>query len=115
MQLSRLLALLLACAAFAPPPSSAQAPKQNPAQAPKPGPAQAPAPPAELREPVEPAPEMVQSGQCRVPVCTDFDFGDHAFRVYAPERPQLLRFIPKGACQCATVRQGSFKDQLEID
>jgi hypothetical protein len=76
--------------------------------------AQAPAP-AELREPVEPAPDIVKSGQCRVPVCTDFDFGDHAFRVYAPARPPLLRFIPKGACRCASVRRDTVKDKFEID
>ena len=73
------------------------------------GPARAQSP-----EPVEPAPEVVRSGKCRVPVCTDFDLGDHSFRVYAADRTEAINFIPKGACQCTSVRQGTFKDQLDL-
>jgi hypothetical protein len=69
---------------------------------------------AQSPEPVEPAPEVVRSGTCRVPVCTDFDLGDRSFRFYAHERTETITFIPKGACQCASVRQGTFKDQLDL-
>jgi hypothetical protein len=69
---------------------------------------------AQSPEPVEPAPDVVRSGQCRVPVCTDFDLGDHSFRFYAAERTETIKFIPRGACQCTSVRQGAFNDQLDL-
>jgi hypothetical protein len=69
---------------------------------------------AQSREPVEPPAEVVRAGKCRVPVCTDFDLGDHSFRFYAPERADVITFIPKGACQCASVRQGTFNDRLDL-
>jgi len=74
----------------------------------------APAAFAQSREPVEPSVEAVRSGQCRVPVCTDFDLGDHSFRFYAHERTDVITFIPKAACQCDSVRQGAFNDELEL-
>src|SRR5262249_37268828 len=51
----------------------------------------------------EPAPEVIQAGNCQAPVCTSIDFGDYSFRYYAPARTNLIRFIPKGACRCGLV------------
>jgi hypothetical protein len=53
----------------------------------------------------EPSSEVVQSGQCKVPVCGDIDFGTHSFRYYAPDRTNRVRFIPKGACECQEIRR----------
>lgn len=55
------------------------------------------------REP-EPAPEMIASGKCHVPVCYELDLEDSKFRIYTANRAILYRYIPKGACSCASVR-----------
>jgi hypothetical protein len=56
----------------------------------------------------EPDAAMARSGSCKVSVCTDFNFGDYNFRVYAPRKPLRLTEIPKGTCQCERViRPGS--------
>jgi hypothetical protein len=55
--------------------------------------------------PEEPTKEAIQSGRCEVPVCADVDFGNYSFRYYAPDRTTLIRFIPKGACECQKIRR----------
>src|SRR5215471_10408436 len=55
-------------------------------------------------DPEEPTPEVIGSGTCQIPVCASIDFGDYFFRYYAPDRSILIRYIPKGACQCRSVR-----------
>jgi hypothetical protein len=57
--------------------------------------------------PEEPTPDVIRSGTCRIPVCTSIDFGDYFFRYYAPDRSILIRFIPKGACQCGSIHSGN--------
>lgn len=57
------------------------------------------------QRPEEPTYEVIQSGHCQVPVCTDIDFGAHNFRYYAPDRTIRIRFIPKGACECQKTRR----------
>lgn len=49
----------------------------------------------------EPSAEVVASGQCVVPTCTDVDLGDSYLRYYAAgivRKPTT--YIPKGACRC---------------
>ena len=53
----------------------------------------------------EPTREVIQSGVCRVTVCTEFDFGNSSFRFYAPDRTSTIRSIPKGACSCEKIRR----------
>lgn len=55
--------------------------------------------------PEEPSSEVVQSGQCKVPVCADIDFGNYSFRYYSPDRTMHVRFIPKDACECQEIRR----------
>lgn len=68
---------------------------------------------------MEPTQEVIQSGQCQVPVCADIDLGNYSFRYYAPDRTTRIRFIPKGACQCQKIRRintynsSSFKMEVE--
>ncbi len=50
-------------------------------------------------------PDEIRPGLCRVPVCADYDLGDHVFRFYAPARTETIRPIAPGACECRTVRQ----------
>lgn len=53
----------------------------------------------------EPSAEVVASGQCVVPICTDVDLGDRYFRFYSEgvaRKP--LEFIPKGSCSCQQVK-----------
>jgi hypothetical protein len=49
----------------------------------------------------EPLSEVVRSGTCKVRICTEVDLGDYLFRYYAPKRTTLIRYIPKGACECS--------------
>jgi hypothetical protein len=58
------------------------------------------------REKGEVAGEVIASGHCEVPVCTDFDFGDFIFRFYAPNRAPSIRPVPPGACTCKSVVSG---------
>src|SRR5215831_18776179 len=53
----------------------------------------------------EPDYKTVNSGHCEVKVCTDFDFGDHVFRMYSAKRASTLHVIPPGACICKAVRK----------
>ena len=55
--------------------------------------------------PEEPAPEVIKSGLCRVPVCAEVDFGIYNFRYYAPDRASTIRSIPRGACACEKIRR----------
>ena len=55
--------------------------------------------------PEEPSSEVVLSGQCKVPVCADIDFGNYSFRYYSPDRTMHVRFIPKDACECQKIRR----------
>ena len=55
--------------------------------------------------PEEPTREVIRSGVCRVPVCTEFDLGNSSFRFYAPDRTSTIRSIPKGACSCEKIRR----------
>src|SRR5688500_14706677 len=50
-------------------------------------------------------PDEIRPGLCHVPVCADYDLGDHVFRFYAPARAETVRPIAPGACECRTVRQ----------
>jgi hypothetical protein len=55
--------------------------------------------------PEEPTREQVESGVCRIPVCAEVAFEGYNFRYYAPGRTIRLGFIPKGACECGSVRR----------
>ena len=61
---------------------------------------------AQPRDPEEPGADVIASGKCEVPVCTDVDFGDHLFRYYTHGRAIRLNFIPKGTCKCVAIRSG---------
>lgn len=56
------------------------------------------------RAPLEPDYQTINSGRCEVGVCTDFDFGDRVFRMYADGRPHTLHLIPPGTCTCKRVQ-----------
>lgn len=52
----------------------------------------------------EPAPEVIASGKCHVPVCYQLDLKASKFRIYAANRANLYHYIPKGACTCAATK-----------
>lgn len=54
----------------------------------------------------EPSAEIVASGQCVVPVCTDVDLGDRRVRFYAAGITRShLTYIPRGACHCEAINR----------
>lgn len=52
----------------------------------------------------EPAPRVIASGKCHVPLCYQLDLKESKFRIYTANRTALYRYIPKGACTCATTK-----------
>jgi hypothetical protein len=68
------------------------------------------------RSPEEPDYGTIKSGRCEVNVCTDFDFGDHTFRIYSKGRSTTLRMIPPGVCKCKTVQKAgrNFNNHLSF-
>ena len=57
------------------------------------------------KEKSEPSAEVVASGQCVVPMCTDVDLGDRYLRYYAADIVRKpTTYIPKGACGCEKIQ-----------
>lgn len=64
--------------------------------------------PSFAQESKEPSYEVINSGTCIVPVCTDIEFGNYFFRLYAPDYAyptvrKIIHDIPKGACTCQKI------------